>query len=392
MTIDALLGATSEMLTDKASRPKMPWTSCTTADLLQAIGELVHFSFKYTNTNITGGIRLSSDETLDLPYISLRTIDATSAQLDYCSSTPVSRQAVALLQGRHDELYSGVPPELVAQISPFLVMPTNAAEVNCDLVPHRLRQVIVQDEEGQDVALTPLVSASFFRSVNDRLQEHVAEAAEQAKSSTSEVALPLRAVRRGYLHFGGSNPFNGGKQLIALRRPFWFAAPVEDRNIRRAQAIHYKGIDLGVSAPAVKDTKKWRKRIAHTAAATTKAARAGGDPQVEMVREIARPVIARARAASQQLERMRTFLPTYPAKQGVVGNPDAPLTSPLLPAFMRAMLDPSAQYRGWQRDAAYQIYLRIIGVTFQERTRTATIGLAEHEANRVWVAAIEELF
>lgn len=386
---------------------RVKWTPYTTDELAAGWNDSVHFSFKYINTNATGGVRLGDDEQMDLPYLSLRTTGPALVELDYCQNNQLSRQTLSVASNMHDKVFRDAPPDIVSAAREIMCAPRVHGEVNCDDLPVRLRQIIIQDESGEDIALSPLVCAGLYKLLLARLSVKIQAqySGNMSESTCSECATDqthaihkkstIRYVKRGFLNLGGSNPFNGGALIISMRQPLWFSAPVEKLPVRRAFALYYQGISLQVPVENLKEMRAWRQRVAHSSGAALACLQAGGTKQLSMLRDMVLPVIKRAKEARRILTEMQDVLPKQAnSALGLfchLNEGTFPKSSSLLPKYMRALLDKNLAYSGWRQECAYAIYLAVISARFWDGERTVSLDLHETDANRVWVDAIKEM-
>lgn len=73
-------------LQERQAKNEKPWKAYPPETYRNTIAELVHFSSKTVNSNAAlAGVRLASDDALDAPYVSARTLMArgVSLSLDY---------------------------------------------------------------------------------------------------------------------------------------------------------------------------------------------------------------------------------------------------------------------------------------------------------------------
>ena len=106
----------------------------------------------------------------------------------------------------------------------------SSASVGTNFIDPRLRQLVwpTGDEAAPWVALTPLQSSGLSEMIRARVR---------AESETG--------VNRSNAIFGigGSNPQNVGRYVRSMQRPLVFNGPKENKDIRQAYALHFKGAD-----------------------------------------------------------------------------------------------------------------------------------------------------
>jgi hypothetical protein len=395
----------------KEKYPTKPWEALPDEAFTESWEEGVHFSFRYVNSQFGGGVRLAAAAPLDLPYLCVQTIGAQNVEIDYCSSHNAMRQIKAIELGKLEETYHGAPSTSIAHIEWLLAQDLTHAEVRCDELPIRLRQIIVQKASGEDIVLTPLSSAGLFKTILDRLYPRKDEQQEDAEEDVESVspnalqseemkAPAKRGVRRSFLNIGGSNRVNVGLMHLvsAVRRPVWFSAPRENNEIRRAYALYFQGVNLRVSGVALRDFAAWRRHVSLSVAAHLPMHRVDGDVQMNFVRDLVQPVIERAAAARTTLLAMQDVLPAAQVKpllESLLKKDSAAtvvsLVSPTLPRHMLALLDTNMRYAGWKDNCAYEIYMTLIGLQFRGKKGPESLGVNETEANGPWVELIKRM-
>lgn len=120
-----------------------PETYCNT------IAELVHFSSKTVNSNAAlAGVRLASDDALDAPYVSARTLMArgVSLSLDYgkggAAVAGICKQVNAVVRG-NPFAEAASSEERLAIEDAMTGACSSAFSVGVEHVDHRLRQILI---------------------------------------------------------------------------------------------------------------------------------------------------------------------------------------------------------------------------------------------------------
>ncbi|CAK0769869.1 hypothetical protein CCP3SC1_590001 [Gammaproteobacteria bacterium] len=166
------------------SSPKKPktsnWKNTNAARYNAVVSELVHFSSKTVNSNAAPcGVRLTADQLVDLPYVAVSTMPPGIIPYDYYTGADVAGVVKQVIDGLSNESladkYTNPPNEdelhTIRQASRQL---DKSYVGGTDQVSVRLRQIIVQDRDGNDIALTPLQSAGFSHVLKNRLEEELA--------------------------------------------------------------------------------------------------------------------------------------------------------------------------------------------------------------------------
>jgi hypothetical protein len=338
-----------------------------------AIRNFVHFSNKVTNSNtLPGGVRLSNTQKIVLPVVAVQTLGASAVPLDYVSNAKqaatVAKQLEAVTNGTVDALFIDVPADNLAIYQREYAAARNyAAEINQEGIAKRLRQIIVQDAEGNDVALTPLGCAGLGVVMNQRL-----------KVERETFVDKERVYRgRGFLELGGANPQNIGRHIRSIQRPLWFTAPTEDLKMRAAYAIHHNGISLSAPVQLLLEYDAWLRAEKSKGDGEIKNNLYRREREDEFIGSIAKAVTRRAENAFAAGAAVKASLP------------DEEITSSTQPRDMRALIDPSCRYPGWKREIARKIFLAILEQKMYFPGGARTLGIGEDTAAR-WIGIFEE--
>lgn len=349
------------------------WVAYSPAKYRDTLQELVHFSTKTVNSNaLPCGIRLGEADYVDWPYVAVSCLGPGEVPCDYfrgANDAGVVKQALDALSGEPlAEKYANLPDvEELAAIQRASVQLGQAYAAGTGQVGIRLRQIIVQDGDGQDVALTPLQSAGFSHVLVNRLERELAEQPEGAK----------RYRARGYLGIGGANPQNVGRYVRDMWRPLWFQPPQEDGEIRQALAIHYRGIPLTPPPRLVQGYQDWRQALMALHGGRMPSDRDTRAQEAEFLRSVTAAIQGRAERARDLLNRYRDALPGQN------------LTDPDLPPHLRALLDSESRYRGWKRDLALALRREILDFRRYRHGETERLGIGDQDA-APWIGLIEE--
>lgn len=211
----------------------------------QALDESVHFSFKTINSNIEkGGLRLQTEQALDLPYVSARTLLADGIYLptDYQANAGKTASLFKVVKAAAlNENPEEAEPQTLAEIEfvkTLLPELKNTALVaGAQHIDVRMRQLLIPTENNQYLSLSPLTAAGLCHIINQQVDAVKAEVDELGKAST------LKKLKTAVFGIGGANPQNVGSLVRAMQRPIVVDAPTINPNIRKALAIYYRGFD-----------------------------------------------------------------------------------------------------------------------------------------------------
>lgn len=357
-------------VTKRKTAKRNPWKSFGRSVYEKVMCGLVHFSAKTVNSNTPGaGVRIEAGGCGELPYVAVSTTEGVP--YDYTTTgdkginTTILAQVSAALSDNADDLFEGVVPGEVEMIKAMSkeILPTYSG-TGTATVGMRLRQIIVQNSQGEDVAITPLQSAGFSHLLHERLEEKRNEKHHFYH-------------RRGYLCIGGTNPHNVGRYARAMRRPLFFAAPTEKHDLRVAYALHHRGIDLTPPSALLKDYIRWRNWMLAAGGGDVLSDAAKREKEADFIRAVIAAIEERAAAARRQLESAVDELPGQKLlADGVNG-------------LMRALILPGERTTAWKQDFAQELHRRILDTKVKINGVAQTIGVGEYESAR-WLSIIEE--
>ena len=339
----------------------------------KTIAGLIHFSAKTVNSNTPSyGVRLGTEDRLDLPYVAVSTMHAAAIPADYDknagSIATVVAQVSAVIEDSLGD-FESVPQADLDAIRTAQSVLQNRFELPSSRVGMRLRQVIVQDETGADVVLTPLQCAGFGVVLEKRIDEEL----------SSEPAGQHFRRPRGYLGTGGANPQNVGRHVRSMTRPLWFDAPEEVMEIRKALATHFRGISLRVPVPIISEYNDWRQALLRAHRGIMPADMDARGRETEFLRRMVGAVLERGDEASALLDRHLDRLP------GTVKTPET------MDSVMRGLLEPSLRDNSqWVRDFANKMVLEIIDSKVRINGALHGLGIGQIESVG-WVRIIEDL-
>lgn len=357
-------------ITGPKAEIKKTWKPFSADDYRITAASLIHFSAKTVNSNTPAfGVRLGKRDRLDLPYVAVSTMDSQKVPADYeknaGSTATVLAQISATLEGRLAD-FESVPPRDVAAIREAINALDEHYETPSFTVGMRLRQIVVQDENGNDVALTPLPSAGFSTELEARLRAE----GEQLPGG--------RKRPRSFLGVGGANPQNAGRHVRAMGRPLWFSAPTENREIRKALAIYFRGIPLTVPKALLYDYYHWRQGLLAAHRGLMPSDLELRNTEAQKLRAMVGAVLDRAEAASTLLANYRHHLPG-----------DA-LLSGDLPACQQGLIDPALRNMEWVREFAAEMHQSLLQLRIAVHGEPRFLGIGQTESAR-WISIIEEI-
>lgn len=225
---------------------KKKWLLLGNEAYLSAYHKMVHFSAKAVNSNASAaGVRIV--EMSDLPYISVSSVGPTFVPLDYfngANTATASNQINSVVLDNLRDRFKEIDEDeitFIQQMTASYDFADLAGEVDC-----HLKQIIMPDEEGNDLCLTPLHSSGLSKLINDT-ERRIAKGIDDKRFSL---------FKHAGMNYGGSNTQNIGGLANELKKPLFFAAPEEDMEIRKSLAIHYKGFSY-MSATRVDQYLDW---------------------------------------------------------------------------------------------------------------------------------------
>lgn len=324
---------------------KKKWATLTRQDCLKSIKSASHLSSKSVNSNASAvGVRLSANERLPLSFVAVSTLDSTRIPVDYvlgATDAGPLKQIASVLDRTCDDFFTDIDLDQRAMIEELRPLIESAAAVGTGFIDPRLRQVIWPTGDGLApwIALTPLQSSGLSEVIRNRL---AAEGAAHLNPKNGKSSI-YRA--NAIVGIGGSNPQNVGRYVRSMQRPLVFDAPKEDRNIRLAYALHFKGHLRGLAfAAPYQETLAfalWRHPLRN---ANANAMPSNADlrlQEVTHIRAIAQAALDAATGARQILEENLEHL------NG--------LTATSLDPFLRALIDPTLRDRNFKKDFARKL-------------------------------------
>lgn len=342
--------------TVKPTAPKPPdWVKLPDELYAKTAAELVTLSHKSSNSNIPpGGVRLAPDQGLKLPYVSARTLLGAGqvVALDYVANSGKTATAVKQLH-QAAEGSNSVPAEEAQRLQQILADANRSGrEIGTQAVSLRARQLLLPKGPEHYVAVTPLSAGGVCRLIRARVRIHE----ELRRKHPVGEANGLQRIPAAVFGLGGANPQNVGSLVRDMQRPLVFFPPTENRQIKLALALYFKGATMRLPRSLVWDLRNWY--------ASRRALNAGNiptlmhtrDEEIVHIREIARAVIEQGEHARQRLLNHLDVLPAG----------GAPLVSPKADPVARGLADPELRERDWPRAFAEKLTRQLADYRFND--------------------------
>lgn len=304
--------------------------------------ELVTFSHKTVNSNAPpGGIRLSPEQGLKLPYVSARTLLGAGEvpTLDYMANkdrkATVVKQLHQLLKGT-----AKAPPEEANRILATLAEATaQGAQFGTDVVSLRLKQLLIPKQDGY-VAITPESAAGLCHEIRSKVHHHN----DRLKETPDDTQRRIPAAVFG---LGGSNRQNVGSTSLVrdMQRPLVFFAPTENRQLKTILALHFQGVRMRLPRPLLHAFRDWRADCRQRNGGQIPTNMDTRDAETNHIRQIAQAILAQGETARQRLLAHRDVLPAG----------GSPLVSTDADPVTRGLVDPDLRDQDWPRAFALQL-------------------------------------
>lgn len=322
------------------AKPAKAWASYTHAQYADAVLEMVHHSFKLTNSNIkSGGVRVAKEYGVRMPYVSVRTLIGYghSILLDSFGKGPrefpIHNQILAVAQGKDVD----VPAEDRDLINSLLSQAAVQGYVKCESLSPRLRQIFLPVADGY-LAVSPIASAGLALRLSNEITAHNA-AVNTARDSKAEPvnaeenqSRSVRKIKRATLSLGGANPFNAGNLVYYIDSPLIGAFPTSNNSLRHAKSLYYKGQqDLSFPRQLILDYTSWRNGIR----GETTASPANREKHAELIKRFSRHWLSAGAEARELIM----------DHADVIEN--AQLVDPSLSQFDRGLVDPRQRDGEW---------------------------------------------
>lgn len=322
------------------AKPAKAWAPYTHAQYTEAVLEMVHHSFKLTNSNIkSGGVRVPKEYGVRMPYVSVRTLigHGHSILLDSFGKGPrefpIHNQILAVAQGKD----VGAPADDIDLINSLLDQASTQGYVKCDSLSPRLRQILLPVADGY-LAVSPIASAGLALRLSNAITAHNAavNAARDSKvepgSAGESQAKSIRKLKRATLSLGGANPFNAGNLVYYIDSPLIGAFPTSNNSLRHAKSLYHKGQqDLSFPPQLILEYTAWRNGIK----GETTASPASREKHTELVKRFSRHWLA---AGAEARELIMDHADEIENTQ---------IVDPSLSHFERGLVDPRQREGEW---------------------------------------------
>ena len=331
----------------KAIKPieKKKWASLTKADCVRSINTACHLSSKSVNSNASAvGVRLATKDRLVLPFVAVSTLDPAKIPVDYVTGATDAaplKQITSVLDGSCGVFFTDIDSDQMSMIEELRPLMLSGASVGTHFIDPRLRQVIwpTEDQDSPWVALTPLQSSGLSDVLRNRLN---LEADKHLNTVTGKSTI-FRA--NAIFGIGGSNPQNVGRHVRSMQRPLVFNGPTENKDIRLAYALHYKGHLRGLAFSAPKRETLafalWRHTQRESNGQKMPSNASIRQEEFDHIKSICQASLGAAMAARHVLEQNQDHLDG--------------LTAPTLDPFLRALIDPELRNRNFNKIFALKL-------------------------------------
>jgi len=353
--------------------PPQKWVDYPLTRYQAVCQELVHASVKTVHSNAAaGGVRLSAQDKLALPYISARTLlnEEVTLHLDYVSNsgdlaTVVKQINALVLQKDLATLASTSQKEFVYQA--LASVATHGATVGLQEVDPRVRQILLPcpGADGGYVSVTPITPTALcfylLDSTTGQIPEHnkaVDEERTALRESGVTSAVSRRKIRRAFQGIGGSNPQNIGNLVRSMHFPVLADAPTRDAGIVTAQAMYHQGIQFRFSRKKLLAYRLFLDEIHREG--TIHSTMTNREKERQHLEGLVHDVWAEAVQSRAYLLDHEKFLPQESS------NEFKRLVSEGVPWSLRGAIDPRERDLGPTGPSAHKSWVRAFGVDFTE--------------------------
>lgn len=371
------------------------WKAIPLERYAEVLEELVHFSFKTTNSNIpAGGIRLghalSEPNTMPLPYVCVKTLLAAGEELalDYQKNTgnvaTVVKQLRMVQQNTVPSAVSLAEREAIADLA--VTTGSAAAEFGMNDISPRMRQVLLPKNpyaaSDDYVSFSPVGAGGLNAAWNTAIAAHNEQVKAEKTEKERQDKRSLRRLTQAYLPFGGANPQNVGSLVREMQTPLFCAAPQENPEIRKAIALYYKGAKPRISYQIMQNWHRWFVNAKLSNQKETPTNMAIREEEEAFAKAIMQDVLRQGAAHRAHLEKYHKHLPRLGE------GDDVSLLSPELEFAIRAWIDPSLRTMEWNSTFATRICQSV--TQYRLGSQEFTLGVQE-QANAIIQAMREVL-
>jgi hypothetical protein len=372
----------------KKSAQKLAWRSFTKEEYRQTAVEMVHFSAKTVNSNtLPFGIRLGIDIKLNLPYVAASTMNRLSIPMDYivCSNTKGSGKSIRMKQinaarsGVFDE-FESIPPQTEVDTILDACSILNSDYESEDSVGIRLRQIILQDMDGNDIAATPLPCAGLSSLINKRIDEEFNFENPLDNKGVRKNEKHFIRRKRAYLGIGGTNPQNVGLNVRSIQKPLIFKIPAmsnRSRQLKQAFSAYHKGIEIKPDITILTEFIIWQRRLLNSYFDIQPSNMDIHNKNVEFLTAMTSEFMARAAIIEKLL------------RDNIEKLPDQQICSSNLSFRDQCLLNSSLRTMEWRREFADYFHTQIISEYVWIEKKKVSLERGKHETAH-WIGIIEE--
>lgn len=324
---------------------KSPWKAFSSAEYAEAIEQMVHQSFKTTNTNIdSGGVRIGMDQSASLPYVGIRSL--------LCGQEPMRMDRIAgankaAIYGQIQKVelndIEAADPADVTLIKSLLEKARSTSAVFGNSLSPRIRQIFLPRDNGDYVCVTPLSAAGVSYLLKDAVRTHNDNVFTLLKAKHPD-AEKIRLIPLANMPIGGAKPINAGDLIFPMRAPICIDAPSSSLGLKKLLSLYYKGVErLSVPASLRLEYIQWRNGVKGNVDLGLETR----EKHREFITRITRHFLLLARDSKELLDSNRLRLPD--------SRPYSHNLSPL----QQGLLDPELRTGNWKYDFARQVSRKI---------------------------------
>lgn len=355
------------------------WKSFTPEQYQETIEELVHFSVKTTNSNAPkGGVRLAADESLQLPYVSARTLMAADQQIpmDYTANAgktaTIIKQAKLVLSGEAVHASDDEQKTVQAAIASTI---KSHQEIGLDFVSPRLRQLLLPKDNGY-VSVTPLTAGGTCQLINEKVKAHdeaVKLEREKIKQAKKEAKkdLPkpkLTRITTAVFGLGGANPQNVGSLVRKMQRPMVFFSPTGDTAPKQVLSLFHNGCRIVLPKKLLFKLRLWltQEKNSDNQLPTKQAIQ---DQFKDFIIQFVQAILLQGKQAYHQLITNQHLLPKTSTEKNLVSS-EAPLVE-------QGLIDSRLRDSEWKLQLTEQLATTITEFNFHDQE--GGLGLNDHD-------------
>lgn len=332
----------------------------------------VHFSFKTTNSNAaSGGVRIDTEDALDLPYLSARTLlaEGQRLELDYTGNAAVearhfkhAQQALGLLEASESDLSA---QELATLAQLFQEQTAGHFELHCDsFIDPRMRQLLLPCKSltghTEYLSISPLTAAGLCKCTTQQVEQtnqRTQQAKEKAKSDKQAAKPSTRRVLQARNALVGSNPQNVGRLVREMQSPIYCPAPASALDTRAALAIHHRGPHLAIPEHRLRHYADFLRHVVTDAGVRASNAKLRAE-EIELLTAMVDDLQAQAKEARYLLEEHQALFP-------VDANGVRCWFAPRVAAVLVGWVLPESRHSSWKQQAAQWMRAQMQAATVQ---------------------------